>query len=256
MKITWYGNASILLEAAGESILFDPFLEMKGGEHCVSVEEYVKYPNICVTHGHFDHLASLPEILSRSDPTVYCTEQAEKNLSRLYKGEANLKRIAPGDVFSVGGIKVSVLSGKHIRFDGKLVFKTAFNRRIFRYFPNLLRMGKNLRKFPAKKETVVYFAEAEGKSVLVMGSLGLNGEQEYPQGADVFVCPFQGNTHVAEKAEEIIGRLRPKSVLLDHFDDAFPPLSETIEVSRFCAEATGRLGIGIIAPEFKKALEF
>lgn len=256
MKITWYGNASVLLEAEGEQILFDPFVELKGGEHRLSASEFAKYPNVCITHGHLDHLASLPEILGEARPNVWCTEQAEKNLSRFVGELPTVRRISPGDCFFVGKVKLTVFRGRHIRYDKKLVLKKAFSPRTFRYFSNLLYIGRTVRKFPENGETVVYLAEGEGKRALVMGSLGLDDKTQYPEGVDAFVCPFQGSTRIEELAEGIITRLRPKTVILDHFDDAFPPLSDTIDTSRFCAEMSERhKEIKILTPAFGESIE-
>ena len=39
----------------------------------------------------------------------------------------------------------------------------------------------------------MYEVHAEGKRLQVMGSLGLQEDQEYPQGADLLILPFQGS---------------------------------------------------------------
>lgn len=256
MKITWYGNASVLLEGAGERILFDPFVELKGGEHPFPSTEFAKYENICITHGHLDHLSSLPEIMRFARPKVWCTEQSRRNLETQTDDLSLVNVVGPGDRFEIGAVKLTVFQGRHIRFDKKLILKTAFRPRIFRRFFNLLYIGRTVRKFPENGETVVYMAEAEGKRVLIMGSLGLDENTEYPIGADAFVCPFQGNSRIGEKAEKIIVRLAPKRVLLDHFDDAFPPLSDTIDTSAFCEEmAEKHSEIQVRVPAFGEGIE-
>ena len=49
MKITWYGTASILLETEGERILFDPFVQLPGGEHIFPPDTFIP-----VSYTHLD----------------------------------------------------------------------------------------------------------------------------------------------------------------------------------------------------------
>lgn len=56
MKITWFGTASILLESEGEKLLFDPFVQLAGGSNPNSLEDFPADTDICITHGHVDHL--------------------------------------------------------------------------------------------------------------------------------------------------------------------------------------------------------
>lgn len=58
MKITWFGTASILLESEGEKLLFDPFVQLAGGSNPNSLEDFPADTDICITHGHVDHLFS------------------------------------------------------------------------------------------------------------------------------------------------------------------------------------------------------
>ena len=56
MKITWYGTASVLLEAEGEKLLFDPFVQLAGGSNPNTLEDFPSDADICITHGHVDHM--------------------------------------------------------------------------------------------------------------------------------------------------------------------------------------------------------
>ena len=64
MKITWFGTASILLESEGEKLLFDPFVQLAGGSNPNSLEDFPADTDICITHGHVDHLFFLPDLLA------------------------------------------------------------------------------------------------------------------------------------------------------------------------------------------------
>lgn len=70
---------------------------------------------------------------------------------------------------------------------------------------------------------------AEGKEILLLGSLALSEEEDYPKRADLLILPYQGNSDLEKEALKIIKRLEPKRILLSHFDNAFPPLSRSVD---------------------------
>lgn len=40
MKITWLGTASVRIETEGERILFDPFVQLAGGENPNCIDDF------------------------------------------------------------------------------------------------------------------------------------------------------------------------------------------------------------------------
>ena len=40
ITITWFGTASILIEACGQKLLFDPFVELNGGSNPNTLEDF------------------------------------------------------------------------------------------------------------------------------------------------------------------------------------------------------------------------
>ena len=125
------------------------------------------------------------------------------------------------------------MEGKHAKPGKSQVFQKLFSRRFLQYFRNALALAYLNPKFPEGGQTLMYEVHAEGKCVQVMGTLGLQEDQEYPQGADLLILPFQGSEFLEAVALEVVERLQPKRILLDHFDDAFPPVSEHVDTRRF-----------------------
>ena len=75
MEIIWHGTASIEMIGAQGRILFDPFVPLPSSPVSVGLEEFDGFSHIFVTHGHFDHIVCIPEIVRRNpDAAVYCTK--------------------------------------------------------------------------------------------------------------------------------------------------------------------------------------
>ena len=233
MNITWFGCASLLIENGEDRVLIDPFLPLRGAEHHPSLSDYQKEDSILITHGHIDHLGSIPLILWDSDATVYCSKTPAATLEKKQADSDQIVVIRPGDELLFGKIKVTVLSGKHIQFDSALIRHTLLNFRILQYFSNFLCLLIKHFTYREKGETLAFQIDSEDKRILVLGSLALRENVEYPKDADMLVLPYQGATELVSPALSIIERLQPKTVLLDHFDDAFPPISNHIDTKPF-----------------------
>ena len=109
MKITWLGTASVRIEAAGERILFDPFVQLIGGENPNCGEDFGEDEDIFITHGHLDHLMEIPAFLeedSVSQATVYCGSVAAGTLSGMAEDTSNVVEVRPGTRIRIGEVTV------------------------------------------------------------------------------------------------------------------------------------------------------
>ena len=66
--LTWLGHGCWLVEATGHSILIDPFLD--DSPTAAMESSQLKPDFICVSHGHFDHVADAAKIATRAGATV------------------------------------------------------------------------------------------------------------------------------------------------------------------------------------------
>jgi L-ascorbate metabolism protein UlaG (beta-lactamase superfamily) len=234
-KLKWYGTATILLEQDRTKLLFDPFFFLRGKCFKPPVDELSAIENILVTHGHLDHIADIPAILKQTvgTATVYCTAKPRETLISKGVDETRIRQIKPGDHLSFDPFEVRVLKGKHISFNIGLVIKTFLSPRVIANLDNLRYLRKENRICVEAGETVVYDISAANKRVLLLGSLNLDDDTENPAGADLLILPFQGRSDISKYAMQFIDRLQPKKVLLDHFDDAFPPISSNVRTGLF-----------------------
>jgi len=64
-----------------------------------------------------------------------------------------------------------------------------------------------------------------------MGSMNLRDDIIYPTESDILILPYNGWSDNFPPAVRVIERLKPKKVFLDHYDDAFPPLTSKLDLS-------------------------
>ena len=237
MQITWYGTASIRIDLQELSLLFDPFVPLAEAPYSVAVEDFLPAPHIFITHGHLDHLSSVPSLAQLGAGKVYATATPCATLVKRGVSAEAMQLVKPGNELCFSGGKdnvfVAIKKGRHIRFDVPLILATLFNRRMIRYAKNAGALLKSNRIFTENNETVVYEVFHGSTHVTVMGSLALDENEDYRQGPDLLVIPFQGHSHLTPIALSVIERLQPRAVLLDHWDDTFPPISRQVDTAPF-----------------------
>lgn len=229
MKITWLGNAGVRIETGGRRILFDPFVQLSGAQHPNSLDMFLEDEIIFITHGHFDHLMHVPALLEEGEATVFCSGICAGTLEKFTDAGNRTVLLKPGDSVRLPEIEVKALKGEHVVFDRRLVFETLNPLRLLRHAGNLPILIWASLNFPEGGETLAYEIRAEGKTILLLGSMGLCKSEEYPAAPDLLVLPYQGTSRLVETAEKILARIRPRRVMLTHFDDAFPPLTRCVD---------------------------
>ena len=231
MEIVWHGTASIEVISASGRMIFDPFVPLKGSRVAVKIEDYNGFTDILVTHGHLDHLVNIPEIVARNPLAhVYCTETPYRTLVKKGVPKDNLSKITYGQILEVNGIFIKAFHGRHAvlpKANPRIVLSVLKSPHI----GNLLYIIRENRLCPENDETLFYQIEADGKSLSLMGSMNLRDDTDYPIGADLLVLPYNGWDDNYPHAVEMIERLKPKKVLLDHYDDTFPPLTGPMDLS-------------------------
>lgn len=243
MKLKWYGTASVEMECAAGRILFDPFVPLYGLKVDVTIKDFDGFSDIFITHGHFDHIYSLPELVHRNRKVkIHCTKAPYATLIKKGIPEENLELIQYGQTISKNGFTIQVLRGKHAVLPKASVkrFRYAFRSHTKRNLPRILLQNVICRE---KDETVLYRIEAEEKMIVLAGSLNLRHDVKYPTGADLLILPYCGWEDIFTPAVLIIERLKPKRVLLDHYDDTFPPVTMPLNLSPILDEYNGLVSV-------------
>ncbi len=230
MDLIWHGTASVEVVSDGGRLLFDPFVPFPGSDVPMKLEDFDGFSDILATHGHFDHIYDLPAIVKRNPGAkIYCTKTPYATLRRRGVPENNLKLLQPGDELTLNGFKVRVFHSRHAILSvppGRVLQMLASPTR-----KNIPRFVRRHLSHPERDEIVAYQIEADGKTLFLMGSLNLRPEAAYPTGADLLVLPYNGWRDNLQAAVMTIERLRPKRVVLDHYDVTFPPLTAPLDLT-------------------------
>lgn len=226
MNISWLGTASILIETKETSILIDPYMNNDNLEP-VYRKILHRVDAIFITHPHFDHFSSIEYFIKHCQAPIYVCirgiEIARKRglpIHRFYE-------IKKDSVITYKDATIEMYQGSHCKFDKGIVYNTLKRTILPKNIVAALKIGYVHRQYQiAMIEDVLSFAVSiEGKSVFIMGSANLCEDVRYPQNMDLLVYPYQGRSDMAMYSLAIIERLKPKAVMLDHFDDSFSPIS-------------------------------
>jgi L-ascorbate metabolism protein UlaG (beta-lactamase superfamily) len=207
-------------------------------ENPTDEETFSEAREILITHGHFDHLMSIPEFNSVREIRVHCTETPRETLLKCGMPEQRIHQFSFGQTVEFDDAKVRVFKGKHNKIDSKIAIATTLRvatsiRRIVDFF-NIVAVHK---RFPEAEETVMFEVKSGNERVQIIGSPNVCEDAVLPEmGADLLVLPFNGTSNPTSMAMHIVETYRPKAVLLSHFDNAFPPMTAPVKIQPFIAE--------------------
>ncbi|MCR4711731.1 MAG: MBL fold metallo-hydrolase [Clostridia bacterium] len=268
MKLTWLGTASLLIEA-GEwvpdpygkknpdraALAFDPFLGIPFTDEQKKRTLFSTADAVFVTHGHFDHEHHVEQIYRGMPKPVYCTITPAVRLGRDGYPKEKINVISPGWEEQFGPLRVRAYQSRHCVFDQAFIRERAFSFRTYREIKKLAHLASLHRRCQENGETLMYELEGEGKRIQILGSLGLDEATAYTPGADVLIMAFQGRSDLEEAALPIVERLKPQRILLDHWDDSFPPFTENVETADFVQLMTEIYKIPTEALKLYEAIE-
>ena len=255
MILEWKGNAGLIIEEKFTRVAVDPFIEMNDCENRNSVYDYEDLSGICITHPHFDHILSVPQVLERNNCTLYCGSQTVANLEKMGCSVNSSIIVSDDRYFYIGDLMTHVYRSRHVKFDKPLIKETLKHLIRPENIVAGLKMARLLIKMPLKNEIFAWHFMGAQTNVLVMGSCAFDKNVEYPKNVDYLVVPLQGHSDIDNKALEMVLKINPKKVILDHFDNAFPPVSATIDTGNFVSiMREKRPDIEVIVPGFRERI--
>ena len=234
MKIAWYGTATLMLACGDTRILIDPYVRQYDKQQApVPVDALSAADAVLITHPHLDHFADIGAFLAAGAKEVYVSENGIRHAAAQGIPVGEMHPLAAGDVFRVGELTVRAYQSRHCRFDLWTVLSVALSPRTYLHARDAVSLLKQTGKWKIKDDIFAFEISGGGKRVVVLGSAGMDEGTEYPKNADLLVFPYQGRAGMHRYMKRFLQRFRPRAVMLDHFDDAFPPLTHTIGTRKF-----------------------
>lgn len=231
MRIKWYGTASLLIEGGNTRVLLDPYLR-KYNKKLSPCPVDVDSDAIFITHPHFDHFCDINAFLE-SGRKIYVSENGIMHARENGIPTGDMLPLYADQEVTVGDITVRTYQSRHCKFDFATVLSVALNPLTYIHARKTLELLKTTKRFQIKDDIYALEISSEGKSILVLGSAGMAEGVEYPQNADLFVFPYQGRSRMHKYMIPYLKVFRPKAVMIDHFDNAFPPLTHTVNTKKF-----------------------
>lgn len=249
LGLRWLGVAGWELSFAGRSVLFDPYLsrmpyadgdgaldpalplrlDPEAVEH-VAEEGLTGTPDlILISHGHFDHLADVPHLLSRPGWGGRRIRTLCDTTSRHLLGAMGTPAHRMADVVAVSG-------GDHLQFDGYSVevFRSLHSRQ-----QDYTSFAPGTRdSVPARPRTLGDLVEGQtlafqvsvegGPSVLLTGTSNVAERELAGARPDVAVIGMSGHAAVHGYPDRLLSALGSPPVLLPcHHDDMVTPLGDS-----------------------------
>ncbi len=110
MNFTYYGHACFAIEAAGKTLLFDPFISSNALAKNIDTKK-IAADFILLSHGHGDHVADVIEIAKRTEATVIAPFEVGEWFEK--KGVKNVQAMNHGGAATTDFGRVKLTSAIH-----------------------------------------------------------------------------------------------------------------------------------------------
>lgn len=234
MRLKWYGTATLLVESGNTRILIDPYLKKLNPKlPRVPIAEAATAQAVVITHPHLDHFCDIGTFIRAGIKEVHVSQNGIDHARAAGISTETMIPFAAGDVLQIGSLTVRALQSRHCKFDLGTILGVALNPVTYFHFHDGVEILKQIKAFKICDDIYALDVSDGERHIMILGSAGMDRETEYPTGADLFVFPYQGRMRMHRYMTRFLERFQPKAVMLDHFDDAFPPISGTVSTKKF-----------------------
>ncbi len=231
ITLVWLGAAGFHIKYRAEELLIDPFLSrpMGGTRSNAKVNDFGGVSLILVSHGHFDHAMDVAELAKKSGARIFAPEKTCRRLAEDGVREASMFPNERHDRLDWNGVRIDIVPSQHIRFGIALFAKSLARIVIGGHVRSMLRLTKNYPK-GSDSELLMDF---RGYRLLFSGSGGGDWATLGGLEPDCFMLPFSDRSDLPDYYMHAVRELRPKTLVLHHFDDFFPPLHQEYPIEEF-----------------------
>lgn len=234
MKIKWYGTATLLIDSGSTRILIDPYLKPYNKKlPPVPLKEAASADAIFITHPHLDHFIHVGAFTGGNVKNIYVSKNGIERAQKHGIFHELMTPLGADEEITVGDITVRTFESRHCKFDAAAVLGIVFNPLTYIHPRRVASILKDLKQYKITDDIYALEVSCGGKSIMVLGSAGMEKGVSYPTGADLFVFPYQGRARMHKYILPFLQTFRPKAVMLDHFDNAFPPFTHNVSTKKF-----------------------
>ncbi len=239
LRVRWLGVAGFSIRDGDAVLLHDPYLSRPGLLRVLFtryqpdpavleplLSEESRVPELAaarwvlIGHSHFDHLGDAPWIAARSG-AVLAGSETTLHLARAYGLDpSRARRLDPGDRWSAGPFEIRVIESRHARvLFGRVPLEGSLQET-----PEAPLHAASFPLGDARGYLVIH--RPSGLRVFLLSSAAVYPPALDALGAepriDLLLAPTQGRD--PDYARLLVQQLRPRRVVLHHFDDFFRAL--------------------------------
>ena len=234
MKMNWLGCASVELSINDTHLLFDPYYHYDNPtQNSLLTEAILRADAIIITHPHLDHFSDIKRILQLTSCPIYVSNRGIEIAKALHLPTTTLIAIQPYETFTIHSMTIKAYPSRHIIFDKALRNETIKRALLPKNLIRGLAIGRLNLQFSITDDAIYAY---EIDNILLLGSANLNKEVTYPTHKDYLIYPFQGRSDITAYSKEIIQLLQPKQIILTHYANALPPISQSVDTHVFLQE--------------------
>ncbi len=227
VRVTYLGTNAYLLQSREATLLIDPYFSRAGLFRAALNLPVVSSRSLCaqylpvrridavlVTHGHFDHLLDVPEIVLLTGARLIASKTSVQLARSAGVPPEKCLIVTSGDTVSLHGAKVTSLPAEHDRLFGRVPFDGP------------------PRRLPPRSagdwvcgEPLAFLIEMGGRRIYVESGGRLDGGSSTALGRIDLAILGVALPDAQKRFPQTLERLRPRYVLPSHQDNFFRPLS-------------------------------
>lgn len=250
MKVTFFGTTTLLFDDGTDQIMFDchftrpsltKYVTGREASDTALIDEMIRKHHIdrlkaiFISHTHHDHVMDAPYMALKTGAVIYGSSSAMNVAEGGNVPAEQTVLFQPVKTYEIGSFRIQVIPSKHSK-------PTIFNNDLGKTIDQPLTQQAKLRDY-SEGGSYDFYAEAQGKKILIRPSFNYIEGQLDGYGADVLFLGISG-LGKADKAtekrffEETAAKVKPKTIIPLHWDNFFVSMKKPVAMMPGIIERT------------------